>query len=173
MGTPPHLFRTFFRKFKDKRPFRSFSPFSDISSVLRTPLSLHSRSPITGFFRDGYCRTGPGDHGNHAIAGILTKDFLDFTANRGNNLRAAGLTEGCKWCLCTSRWKEAVQAAEAAGGGGATGTENGPLGKEVVPKVVLQATDESALGNGVTLDLLRKYAADADQANGNGSGSGA
>ena len=46
------------------------------------------------------------------ISGVLTKEFLDFTASRGNNLRSIGLEPGCKWCLCTARWKEAVDAAK-------------------------------------------------------------
>lgn len=69
-------------------------------------------NPMTGFYRDGYCRVGPEDRGNHAVAGLLTKEFLDFSASRGNNLRQIGLEPGCKWCLCTARWKEAMEAAE-------------------------------------------------------------
>ncbi|KAI4166003.1 MAG: hypothetical protein LQ342_000434 [Letrouitia transgressa] len=104
---------------------------------------------MTGFYRDGYCRVGAEDRGNHAVAGVLTKEFLDFSASRGNNLRSIGLTPGCKWCLCTSRWKEAVDAAK---------------GKDdpVVPRVFLNATDESALSNGVTMDSLQKYAAGSE-----------
>lgn len=45
--------------------------------------------------------------------GVLTKEFLDFTASRGNNLRSIGLEPGCKWCLCTARWKEAMEAAKS------------------------------------------------------------
>lgn len=92
---------------------------------------------MTGFYRDGYCRVGPEDGGNHAVAGpcphlchpipqpasvtanaffcctgVLTKEFLDFSASRGNNLRSIGLEPGCKWCLCTARWKEAMEAAK-------------------------------------------------------------
>lgn len=44
--------------------------------------------------------------------GVLTKEFLDFSASRGNNLRSIGLEPGCKWCLCTARWKEAMEAAK-------------------------------------------------------------
>lgn len=99
---------------------------------------------MTGFYRDGYCRVGPEDGGNHAVAGmqtlqtphhliaqqdpsfhippfpsiyqayhyagVLTREFLDFSASRGNNLRSIGLEPGCKWCLCTARWKEALDA---------------------------------------------------------------
>lgn len=79
---------------------------------------------MTGFYRDGYCRVGSEDGGNHAVAGMLTKEFLDFSASRGNNLRSIGLEPGCKWCLCTARWKEAMEAAKS---------ESDP----VVPKYVL------------------------------------
>lgn len=110
-----------------------------IHTVLKKPLALFSQKPMTGFYRDGYCRVGPEDGGNHAvagtfgprlvapfpsspsarlalrrandvmlfwggIAGVLTKEFLDFSASRGNNLRSIGLEAGCKWCLCTARW---------------------------------------------------------------------
>lgn len=80
--------------------------------VYKKPLALFSKRPVTGFYRDGYCRVGPEDAGNHSVAGVLTDEFLDFTASKGNNLRAAGLTAGCKWCLCASRWKEAMDAAD-------------------------------------------------------------
>ncbi|KAL9615841.1 MAG: hypothetical protein Q9204_008655 [Flavoplaca sp. TL-2023a] len=126
-------------------------------NVFRKPLALFSQSPMTGFYRDGYCRTGPEDGGNHAVAGLLTKEFLDFSASRGNNLRSVpGLKEGCKWCLCTARWKEAMEAAK---------TNEDP----VVPKVFLHATDESALNNGVTMDALKKYAAEPEAPGGGGS----
>ncbi|KAI4278404.1 MAG: hypothetical protein LQ337_001041 [Flavoplaca oasis] len=126
-------------------------------NVFRKPLALFSQSPMTGFYRDGYCRTGPEDGGNHAVAGLLTKEFLDFSASRGNNLRSVpGLKEGCKWCLCTARWKEAMEAAK---------TNEDP----VVPKVFLHATDESALNNGVTMDTLKKYAAEPEAPGGGGS----
>ena len=81
---------------------------------------------MTGFYRDGYCRVGPEDSGNHAIAGVLSKEFLDFSAARGNNLRVVpGIEPGCKWCLCTARWKEAVDAAKG-----------GKEGEGVVPRYV-------------------------------------
>ena len=53
---------------------------------------------MTGFHRDGYCRTGGMDFGNHAIAGVMTEGFLDYTAAQGNDLRSiGGMKEGCKW----------------------------------------------------------------------------
>ncbi|KAL8808919.1 MAG: hypothetical protein Q9223_000176 [Gallowayella weberi] len=125
-------------------------------NVFKKPLALFSQTPMTGFYRDGYCRSGPEDSGNHAVAGLLTKEFLDFSASRGNNLRQVpGLDEGCKWCLCTSRWKEAMEASKG-------------VGDPVVPKVFLHATDQSALSNGVSMDVLKKFAAEPEAAGGGG-----
>lgn len=94
---------------------------------------------MTGFYRDGFCRVGPEDRGNHAVAATVTDEFLDFTASRGNNLRAVGLRDGSKWCLCAGRWKEAMTAAAAQDGG------RGKGGDLLVPKVHLHATDLKAL----------------------------
>ena len=71
---------------------------------------MHSQQPLTGYMRTGYCEVPASDFGNHSVAGIMTNEFLDFSASRGNDLRTVGLTEGCKWCLCASRWKEAFLA---------------------------------------------------------------
>lgn len=79
---------------------------------------------------------------------IVTNEFLDFSAARGNDLRQAGLTDGCKWCLCVSRWKEAFAAR--------TGDDD-----KKVPKVVLKATNERAL-EGVGMEELRKFAVDKE-----------
>lgn len=49
-------------------------------------------------------------HNKLTTIGVLTREFLDFSASRGNNLRTIGLEPGCKWCLCTARWKEAADA---------------------------------------------------------------
>lgn len=99
----------------------------------------------TGFFRDGYCRTNAEDTGNHSIAATVTQNFLDFTNSQGNNL--SSLSPGQKWCLCASRWQEAMKAAEA-----------GKLAKEDVPKVHLHATHEKAL-EVVSYKDLKQYAA--------------
>lgn len=74
-------------------------------NVLKTPLALHSTSPMTGFLRNGYCEVPASDHGNHSIAAQVTDEFLDFSASRGNDLRKGiqGMKGGCKWCLCVSR----------------------------------------------------------------------
>lgn len=97
-------------------------------------LSLFSKDPPVGFYRDGYCRSDPSDSGNHTVAATVSKGFLDFTDNRGNNLESAGVKPGMKWCLCASRWKEAMEAAKA-----------GELKKEDVPEVHLHATHDRAL----------------------------
>ena len=99
---------------------------------------------MTGAFRDGYCRTGPDDPGNHSVAATLTKEFLAFTNSKGNNL--SSLSPGTKWCLCASRWKEAMAAAKDA---------NDP----VVPKVYLHATAKESL-DVVDMADLKKYAAE-------------
>ena len=101
-------------------------------NVLGTPLRLCCSSPQTGFFRDGYCVTGPQDTGRHTVCAIITQDFLTFTASRGNDLATPhppsfpGLKPGDKWCLCAARWLEAYKAG-------------------VAPGVVLSATNAAAL----------------------------
>src|SRR5690349_17973307 len=90
--------------------------------------------PPTGFYRDGYCRTGPEDKGNHSIGATVNQEFLDFTNSKGNNLNKAGVKDGMKWCLCSTRWREAFEAAQ-----------KGDLPKSAVPKVHLHASHESAL----------------------------
>lgn len=101
---------------------------------------------MTGFYRDGYCRTGTMDPGNHAVAGIVSDEFLDYTAAQGNDLRPAGLSGGCKWCLCTGRWLQALRAFEA-----------GRIPRSAVPRVDLEATEDSALRS-VDMQTLRAFA---------------
>ncbi len=73
--------------------------------------------PRTGFFRDGYCRTGAGDHGVHVVCAVMTAEFLAFSRAAGNDLSTPmpeydfpGLVPGDCWCLCVTRWKEALDA---------------------------------------------------------------
>ena len=73
-------------------------------------------NPITGFYRDGFCRTDELDRGLHVVCAKITDDFLDFSKNRGNDLSTPrpefnfpGLKEGDSWCLCAERWKEAYE----------------------------------------------------------------
>lgn len=103
---------------------------------------------MTGFLRNGYCEVPPSDHGNHSVAGIVSDEFLDFSASQGNDLRQVGLRGGCKWCLCVTRWKEAFDARKSDD-------------DKVVPKVVLGATNEKALGK-VGLEDLRRFAVDKE-----------
>jgi uncharacterized protein (DUF2237 family) len=90
-------------------------------NVLGTPLQLCCLSPRTGYFRDGFCVTGPQDTGRHTVCAIVTQDFLTFTASRGNDLATPhppgfpGLRPGDKWCLCAARWLEAFKAGKAPG----------------------------------------------------------
>lgn len=68
-------------------------------------LKMCSTSPMTGYYRDGYCRTGKDDVGSHTVCAKVTEEFLDFTNSMGNNLDM--LEPGDKWCLCAKRWEEA------------------------------------------------------------------
>ena len=111
-------------------------------NVLGTPLQLCCTSPLTGFFRDGYCVTGPADTGRHTVCAVVTADFLSFTASRGNDLATPGpgfpgLRPGDKWCLCAARWLEAFKNGKA-------------------PGVVLNATNQKAL-QVVPLDALLQH----------------
>ncbi|ORY71369.1 uncharacterized protein BCR38DRAFT_8890 [Pseudomassariella vexata] len=115
-------------------------------NVFKKPLKLFSTQPMTGFYRDGYCRTGASDQGNHAVAGIVTEEFLDYSASQDNDLRTVGLTDGCKWCLCTARWLEAFNAYKA-----------GRISQNGVPKVDLDATEDSVLSK-VDLGTFKKFA---------------
>jgi uncharacterized protein (DUF2237 family) len=101
---------------------------------------------MTGFYRDGYCRTGPGDHGMHTVCVVATEEFLAFSAEQGNDLSTPveefdfpGVGDGDRWCLCVTRWKDALEAGCA-------------------PQVVLEATHISAL-EWVSLEELRAHAA--------------
>ncbi len=113
-------------------------------NVLGSELKTCCTSPMTGFYRDGYCRTGADDRGSHTICIYATADFLEFSHARGNDLTTPrpefnfpGLVEGDKWCLVALRWQEAFDAGAA-------------------PKVVLEATHESAL-QFVSLEDLREH----------------
>jgi uncharacterized protein (DUF2237 family) len=77
-------------------------------------------SPMTGFYRDGYCRTGPGDYGLHTVCIEATEKFLAFSREVGNDLSTPmphyefpGLQPGDRWCLCVTRWKQALEAGMA------------------------------------------------------------
>lgn len=118
-------------------------------NVLGTELIPCCMDPITGYFRDGLCRTISMDTGTHVVCAVVTEDFLAFTKGRGNDLSTPipqwqfpGLTPGDKWCLCISRWLEAVEAG-------------------VAPPIVLGATHKKALEY-VSLEMLKRYEFIAD-----------
>lgn len=103
------------------------------TNVLGGKLRNCCQQPRTGFYRDGYCRTGPGDQGLHVVCAQVTREFLAFSLSRGNDLVTPvpaadfpGLEPGDRWCLCVTRWKEALQAG-------------------VAPPVILESTHASAL----------------------------
>ena len=96
-------------------------------------LETCSTDPMTGWFRNGRCETGSGDTGLHCVCAVMTDDFLAFSREQGNDLSTPmpefgfpGLRAGDRWCLCVTRWKEALLA-------------------ECAPAVVLDATHISAL----------------------------
>jgi uncharacterized protein (DUF2237 family) len=89
-------------------------------NVLGTNLELCGIDPITGFYRDGYCNTGPGDIGTHTVCALMTDEFLEYSKSKGNDLSTPqpefgflGLKAGDSWCLCALRWEEARQAGSA------------------------------------------------------------
>ena len=89
-------------------------------NVLGFDLDLCGSDPVTGFYRDGCCNTGPGDVGTHTVCAILTDEFLEFSRSKGNDLITPrpefgfpGLKAGDKWCLCALRWEEARHAGKA------------------------------------------------------------
>jgi uncharacterized protein (DUF2237 family) len=114
-------------------------------NVLGGDLESCCTSPMTGFYRDGLCNTGPGDFGVHVVCAQVTEDFLLFSRRHGNDLSTPlpeqgfpGLKPGDRWCLCVMRWKEAMDAAAA-------------------PPVILEATHIGAL-EFVSLEELRAHA---------------
>ena len=87
------------------------------TNVLESELQECGIDPMTGFYRDGCCNTGPGDVGTHTVCSIMTDEFLEYSRNKGNDLTTPrpefgfpGLKAGDAWCLCALRWEEARQA---------------------------------------------------------------
>ncbi len=114
-------------------------------NVLGQPLVACSFEPLTGFYRDGCCKTGPQDIGKHLVCAVMTDSFLSFSKKRGNDLSTPrpewgfpGLVAGDQWCLCVDRWKEALEAG-------------------VAPHIKLESTHLQALQY-VSLDELKSLA---------------
>ena len=118
-----------------------------MKNILGTDLKCCGTKPMTGYFRDGFCRTTKTDHGRHVVACIVNEKFLHFTRQMGNDLSSPnpmynfpGLKPGDKWCVCALRWKEAFDAGCA-------------------PEVILEATHEKSLDY-VNLDDLISMSSD-------------
>ncbi|WP_374659141.1 DUF2237 family protein [Phenylobacterium sp.] len=121
---------------------------ADAKNVLGGELIPCSLDPVTGFFRNGCCETGPHDVGLHTVCAVMTAEFLAFSKMVGNDLSTPvpeygfpGLKPGDRWCLCAPRWKEALDAGAA-------------------PQVVLASTHEETLAI-VPLGVLKDYAVEA------------
>jgi uncharacterized protein (DUF2237 family) len=115
-------------------------------NVLGGNLQSCSAEPLTGFYRDGCCNTGPEDTGRHTVCVIVNAEFLALSKYLGNDLstprpefRFAGLKPGDRWCLCAARFLQAAQEFAA-------------------PEVVLEATHARTLDI-VPLELLLAHAA--------------
>lgn len=113
-----------------------------MKNVFGEPLQVCCTSPMTGYYRDGLCRTDEQDRGKHTVCAIMTEDFLRFSKAMGNDLSTPlpayqfpGLKAGDQWCLCALRWKEAFDAGKA-------------------PLVVLEATNEKTLDYVQLNDLI-------------------
>ena len=111
------------------------------NNLLGEPLTPCSTDPLTGYFRDGCCKTDTSDRGSHVVCAVMTTEFLEFSLNRGNDLvtpraeyQFPGLKPGDRWCVCALRWVEAVQAG-------------------VVAPVILESTQEKILDH-VSLETL-------------------
>ena len=83
-----------------------------MKNINDTKLEVCSLDPKTGYMRDGFCKTHNKDYGSHLVCAKIDKDFLDFTASRGNDLRSV-VKEGDNWCLCQDRWLEAYKNNKA------------------------------------------------------------
>ena len=134
-------------KIKNSKRSSKTSTMALPKNVLGTELKSCCTAPMTGFYRDGYCRTGASDHGLHIVCTVMTAEFLEFSKSVGNDLSTPvpewqfpGLNPGDQWCLCMLRWKEALEAG-------------------CPPKVVLESTHMSAI-EFVSLDDMKANAID-------------
>jgi uncharacterized protein (DUF2237 family) len=116
-------------------------------NVLGGPLESCSADPLTGFYRDGCCRTGAEDLGRHTICAVVSTEFLEHQLSIGNDLVTPipqygfpGLSPGDRWCVCAGNWLQAHADGAAA-------------------FVVLAATHERTLEI-VPVELLERYAVD-------------
>ena len=118
-------------------------------NVLGKELEPCCFDPLTGFYRDGFCKTGGGDYGVHTVCAVMTDEFLEFSRLAGNDLSTPlpqyqfpGLKSGDRWCLCVERWTEALKAGFA-------------------PRVVLESTHMSSL-EFASLEDLKAHSVNQD-----------
>jgi uncharacterized protein (DUF2237 family) len=116
-------------------------------NVFGEALEMCCDNPMTGFYRDGKCNTNKDDVGSHTVCIQITKEFLEYSKSRGNDLSTPipefgfkGLKAGNSWCLCAARWLEAEKA-------------------NMAPRIHLMRTHIKALEI-VPMELLKKYAVD-------------
>ena len=114
-----------------------------IKNVLGSELQSCSCNPMTGWYRDGSCRTDENDIGMHTVCAVMTEQFLSYSKAQGNDLTTPqigfqGLKQGDQWCLCAPRWKEAFEDGMA-------------------PFIDLDATEESTL-NIIDIETLKQFA---------------
>jgi len=121
-------------------------------NVLGLPLEVCGQDPVTGFFRDGCCNTGPDDSGMHTVCAIVTAEFLQKSKELGNDLSTPmpqygfdGLKPGDRWCVCAGRWLQVYEAGAAC-------------------PVVLEATHENTL-RVVPFEILLKFAVTPEKLN--------
>ena len=92
--------------------------FYNGQNINNKKLRICSKNPLTGFYRNGLCETGPDDKGTHTVCATVTDEFLEFTKSMGNDLSTPssyfpGLKSGDNWCLCALRWQQAYDAGKA------------------------------------------------------------
>jgi uncharacterized protein (DUF2237 family) len=119
-------------------------PTPPARNVFGEPLVPCSFDPLTGFFRDGCCKTNQEDTGTHVVCAVMTEEFLEFSRSHGNDLSTPmpewgfpGLKPGDHWCLCALRWIEALY-------------------EDAAPSVVLESTSYTAL-DFIDIELLRRF----------------
>jgi uncharacterized protein (DUF2237 family) len=121
-------------KQKGGKSYRKSYRKSYKKNILNKRLKVCSLNPLTGYYRDGYCMTGADDMGTHTVCGKMTKEFLDYTKSKGNDLYSVA-KPGDKWCLCEYRWHQAFKDGMA-------------------PKVYLEGTNNRTKRN-ITKRILR------------------
>ena len=92
--------------------FKGGKPLTFKKNILGKDIKVCSTNPMTGYYRDGYCMTGPEDKGTHTVCAYINKEFLEYTKNKGNDLSSV-VKPGEKWCLCETRWNEAYKDNKA------------------------------------------------------------